>query len=291
MRNPLLELSNEPGYEGLRDLALTLEKIANKIDRFGGRVVLPNLYLSTQDGYDMETILVALEETLIELRLFHFNHSMRHYCLSLDYSEESTLESISSFPAFKTLFDAMEEELSRFGAPYEGILAVDITDWVVKSATTEAKFLDFLRYMADVDERTLAIYIERSGSEEKAEIARKSLVAKTRLENVVVKLKSPQIALKILENELSSFGFSMLEESKEKIVETLDIVLKVKGQEGPWTIRQLAEDIVYHAYREGEDLHTELSLDDLKTFLPGGSWITDFTAKKRYFMGLIGEVD
>ena len=291
MRNPLLELSNEPGYEGLRELAMTLEKIADKINRFGGKVILPNLYLSTMDGYDMETILVALEETLIELRLFHFNHSMRHYCLSLDYAEENGTGLHSNFPAFKTLFDAMEEELSRFGAPYEGILAVDITDWVVKSATTEPKFLDFLRYMADVDERTLAIYIERSGSEEKAEIARRSLVAKTRLENVEVKLKSPQIALQILENELNSFGFCIREEAKEKMLETLDVVLKVKGQEGPWTIRQLAEDIVYRAYREGDDLHAELSLDDLAAFLPGGSWIADFAAKKRYFMGLIGEVE
>ena len=201
MRNPLMELSNKPGYEGLRDLAMNLEKIAGKIERFGGRVILPNLYLSTMDGYDMEAILVALEETLIELRLFHFNNSMRHYCLSLDYAEEESYGT-PSFPAFKTLFDAMEEELSRFGEPFEGILAVDITDWVSKSATTEPKFLDFLRYMADVDERTLAIYIERSGSEDKAEIARRSLVAKTRLENLEVKLKSPQIALQILENEI-----------------------------------------------------------------------------------------
>lgn len=290
MRNPLLELSNHPGYEGLRDLALTLEHIAGKIERFGGNVVLPNLYLSTMDGYDLEVILEALEDTLISFRLFHFNHSMKHYCVSLDYSGEEQYQPVS-FPAFKNLYDAMEEELSRFGEPYEGILAVDITDWVSKSATAETKFLDFLRYMAEVDERTLAVYVERSGLPQKAEIARKGLVSKTRLETVEVKLKSPQIALQILENELSNFGFTLQEGVKEKMYETLDAMLKVRGHEGPWTVRQLAEDIVYRAYKEGDDLHLELSEEDLGPFLPGGSWIGDFTAKKRYYMGLIGEED
>lgn len=285
MENKLLELSKRPGFEGLQDLANTLAKIGEKKRRFGGKVVLPNLYLSTMEGYDIEILLEALEETLLQEKLFFFPGSVRHYCLSLDYARPETPD----FPAFKSLFSALEDELSRFGSPFQGILVVDITDWVAKNACTETKFLDFLRYMAEVDERTLAIYLERTGNETKVETARRSLITKTRLEGLELKLKSPQIALKILKNELADLGFKLAEGLDEKMVETLEKVLATEGQEGPWTVRQLAEDIVYAAFKTGDSLERVLTEDILAPFLVGGSWLSDFTTKKRFYMGLIGD--
>ncbi|MCR5078728.1 MAG: hypothetical protein K6B65_02250 [Bacilli bacterium] len=283
--NPLLELASKPGYEGLKDWALTLEKIGKKKQKFGGSLVLPNYFLSSMDGYDMDLVLEALEGTLINYGLFSFTSSVNHYCLSLDYSYPTD----QRFSAFNDLFSAVEDELGRFGTPFQGILMIDITDWVEKGACTERKFLDFLRYMSDLDERTLAIYLDRSGSEGKSNKAKSTIITKTRIEYLELKLKSPQIALQILKNELKDLGFTLKKETREPMLSALEEVLKVEGQEGPWTMRQLAQDIAYAAFKEGEGLPKEIDEILLKPFLHGGSWLSEFAAKKSFYMGLIGD--
>ena len=283
--NPLLELSTKPGYEELREWALTLEKIGQKKAKFGGNLVLPNYYLSTMDGYDLELVLTCLEKTLEKHSLFTFASSLNHYCLSLDYSYPNE----SNFPAFQNLYRAVEDELGRFGVPFVGILMIDITDWVEKGACSEAKFLDFLRYMSDLDERTLAIYVDRSVSGKKSEKAQSTIITKTRIERLELKLKNAQIALEILKNELNELGFTLAKEVEPKLLETMDQILRVDGQEGPWTIRQLAQDIVYNAFKTGDDLNVIVDESVLLPFLPGGTWLREFAAKKNYYMGLVGE--
>ena len=283
--NKLLALAKEPGFESLQDLATTLERIGEKKLASGGSLVLPNLFLSTNEGYDFETILLSLEELLDHYGLMKFSGPVRHYELSLDYS----MPNAPDFPAFTALYDAVEKYLARFNHAYSGILVIDITDWVVRSATSEKKFLDFLHYMSEVDERTLAIYVDMSGSPSKADLAYRLLITKTRLEKLRLVLEDPKVALNVLEKELSSFGFSLDKEAKQAIIPTLKAILNTKGHEGPWTMHQLAEDIVYNAYKNEGELKTTVTKEALKPFHEGGKWLLDFVDKKRYYMGLVGE--
>ena len=94
--NKLLALAKEPGFESLQDLATTLERIGEKKLASGGSLVLPNLFLSTNEGYDFETILLSLEELLDHYGLMKFSGPVRHYELSLDYS----MPNAPDFPAF-----------------------------------------------------------------------------------------------------------------------------------------------------------------------------------------------
>ena len=283
--NRLLALSQKPGFEGLKGLAEDIERIGKKKLAYGGRLILPNLFLSANVGYDLEMVLSALECELEKYRLMDFSSQTKHYEFSLDYSDPRE----ASFPAFSDLFEAVETELSRFNHAYEGILVIDITEWVVRSATAEKKFLDFLHYMSEVDERTLAIYVETSGLKSHADLAYRSLITKTRLERIELKLNSPEVAYDLLCEELEDFGFAFKVEARKPMLKTLKVILDTKGNEGPWTIHILAEDIVYNAFKTGEDLQKEVGLDLLKPFLEGGEWLTDFADKKRYYLGLVGE--
>ncbi|MBQ2070378.1 MAG: hypothetical protein II467_05560, partial [Bacilli bacterium] len=137
--------------------------------------------------------------------------------------------------------------------------------------------------------RTLAIYVDRSVSSKKSEKAQSTIITKTRIERLELKLKNAQIALEILKNELNELGFALAKEVEPKLLETMDQILRVDGQEGPWTIRQLAQDIVYNAFKTGDELNVIVDESILLPFLPGGTWLREFAAKKNYYMGLVGE--
>ena len=283
--NPLLALAEKPGFEGLKELAETLQRIGERKRDHGGKLVLPNFFLKCNEGYNLEEILLRLEEVLEEYDLMNFSGPVKHYQISLDYS----LPNAPDFPAFSVLFDSVENELSRFNHPYEGILVVDISDWVAHSAISEKKFLDFLLYMAEVDERTLAIYVDMSGLDSQSDLAYRSLITKTRLERIELKIVSEEVALSLLKDELAEFGFVLSEDAEEVIKPTLKTILSTKGNEGPLTLHQLAEDIVYHAYKDAETFSRQIGVPILKPFLNGGEWLNEFADKKRFYLGLVGE--
>ena len=281
--NALAVLAKEPGFAVLSAFAQECDRIEEKLEKVGSRPILPNFYCAIDNGFDFEPFLGALARTLDTKNLMDFTGPVPYYVFDLAYSEPHD----PRFFSFAELYDVIATKLSRFSHPYGGVLAIDITDWVVRGATNEKKFLDFLSYMADIDEKTMAVFLDCSGEAAKSQNAFQTILSKTRLERLEFHITEKEGIL-ILEDMLAKSNFKLEKKAREELEKTLKAALATKGSEGFKTIRQLAEDIIYYAFTKEGELDTELSLSDIAPFAENGEWIANYAAKKSFLVGLLG---
>ncbi len=279
------EFIAQPGYESIAKLVASWKRVAARQKGKPRRVPLPNYYLCADEGFDFEALFGQLAGFLSEQNLMEFDGDRVVYSFFLKYSSPND----PRFESFAMLFDAIEHELTKFGHPYGGILVIDITEWVEKEATGETKFLDFLSYMSTIDERTLAIFLDRTGQGSNSDEAFAKIDLLTRVERLTMTYKDPNVGLAYLESELESYGFKINPKLRGKLRQTVDIVLHTPGAEGQESLHQLAEDIVYETYKGKSEPTGVLGLAACRRFLPDGEWTASFAKKKAKRLGLIGE--
>ena len=283
----LNEILDKPGYEEIAALIQEWTRVGQRQKGKDVTVPLPNYYLSAQDGFDFETLFLKLAQFLESNGLMEFDGNRKVYSFYLKYSHPDN----PSFDSFRMLYEAVEHELTKFGHPFGGILVIDITEWVMKKATNEAKFLDFLSYMATIDERTLAVFLDRSDSGKESDEAYAKIDLVTRLERLHMSYKDALAGVRQLERELSAYGFTLEKRFRARLRKSIEIVLNTPGSEGEESIHQMAQDMVYAAYKGKKEPTGVLSSSNSKAFLPDGEWIAVFQSKKRHRLGLIGEED
>jgi hypothetical protein len=281
---PFEKYALEPGREDLAKLLGDWEKIAQACAG-GLNVILPNYYLSITPGFDLEEALISMSEYLERRHLMEFAGPAMYYQFFLNYSRPED----NDFPAFRDLFNTVNDELSEYSKPFGGILAVDITEWVEKDACASKKFREFMAYMADLDRQTVAIFVDSSGKLPLTLKAQKLLGTKTRLECLKVALNDPKGALVYLEEDLGELGLHLSPEAEAWLLPTLGAVLKTPGSEGRATLEQLAEDIAYSIARTGKAPKGDVKQSDIASFGPEGNWIKTFKESKSRDNGLFGE--
>lgn len=282
----LLELSKRPGYEEIASLAEQWSRVASRQKERENKVPLPNYYLIADDGFDFDELFNAMAEFLEKNELMEFNGESKVYRFFLKYSQPDD----PRFESFRMLYEAVEHELTKFGHPYGGILLVDITEWVENKATKQRKFIDFLSYMDAIDERTLILFLDRSGADEASAKAYQELDVSTRLERLTMTYRDPDAGLAELEKQLAPYGFDIEEGFRKEIRKTIELMLNAQGSAGVDSIRQMAEDMVYNALKGEKDFGRTLTKETSAEFLPDGEWTKVFQRKlgsRR--LGLVGE--
>ncbi|MCR5348495.1 MAG: hypothetical protein K6E59_02660 [Bacilli bacterium] len=278
-----------PGYEEIAAIGQEWQRVASRQKGKENKVPLPNYYLIADDGFDFEELFEAMAGYLEAQELMAFESETRVYSFFLKYSSPNE----PNFTSFQMLYDAVEHELNRFSHPYDGILVVDITEWVEKpGAVSEKKFIDFLSYMDTIDDRTMAIFLDRSGNDEPSRKAFDSLDLAMRIQLLHMSYKDVDAGLKELEDNLAFYGFSLEEGFRKKMRETVEMVLHTPGSEGIESIRQLALDMGYCALKAEKEVGLVLNEENSASFLPGGEWTRIFQNKKKTRrLGLVGEED
>ncbi len=281
----VLEKFNKPGYE---ELAKMINEwiLVSKRKGEGFQVVLPNYYFETQNGFPLDSIVENIGDVLEEIDLQNFVGSQRYFLYNLAYSKKED----PKFESLNTLYDIVAHELSAYGRPFEGVLGIDITEWVTLEETGSMKFRAFLEFMAALDDITVAVFIDRANNSNLTRKAFNNIAAYARLEKVRIVLDNAEGAERILKEKLSSLGFQVDDKANKLLIEHLGDILSIPGNESYETLRLIAQELVYIKCKEEENFSTTLTADDIDKYFRGQDWIEAFKIKKKtYRLGLLGE--
>ncbi|MDY6392758.1 MAG: hypothetical protein SPL80_07975 [Bacilli bacterium] len=279
----LEEMITRPGFEEIAQLVEEWRRVAERQKDRDVKVPLPNYYLTADEGFDFEGLFLTLAGELERSELLEFDGLRKVYSFYLKYSPAET----STFESFRLLYGAVEHELSKFGHPFGGILVVDITEWVEGDHIGEPKFLDFLSYMDTIDDRTLAVFLDRTGQGGASDEAFRRIDIGMRIQRINMVYKDADRALEQLENHLREYGFSLDDAFRPKLRETVAMVLKTPGADGEESIRQMALDMAYYALKDQAELSYVLNEQNSAAFLPDGRWTKAFGQKPRRRLGLV----
>ena len=278
-------LAKEPGYEALALLISSWDKVAEKIANGARLITLPNCYFSIEDGYEVKPIIDSLTDFLQKKNLLFFEGPVPSYIFYFDYS----LPDDPDFVSLRNLSLVINNDLCKFGHAFSGVIAVDISPWVERNATSERKFRQFVSYMSGLDDCTLAVYIDQERNETKTKMAYKALLKETRLNYYRIQVKTPLMALKIFNRKIEELGFTLSEEAKNALLKIMETIIALPYSEGPLTITQMAEDVVYDLYKADKPLMNTIDIDSIQAYLPNGSWLKEFAINKGRSIGLIGD--
>lgn len=261
--------------------------LAHNKDQEGAGILLPNLFVNVDPGTELTPFCRYLADFLKERRLMPFEGKCPFYLFSLYYSGSGENER-NQFPAFEALYDIVRHKINRFARPYQGLIVVDITSWVNLGATSEEKFGDFLAFMSTLDEDTLALFVSSVNNAKLNEEAYRSLVKRSRLKSIDLRLKDPELGLSFLRGELAKQGLQLSEEASHYLEASVQALLAARSGPLRQCLSQLALDISYAKYlNPGVDKHT-LSLDDVRFFGADGDWVKAYTANHKNSYGLLG---
>ena len=135
------------GIESLEELLEGWDHIRSNRKMLRGPLILPNYFMEVDGESSIAETLARLVDNLSkDSVLMSFQGRVKSFAYYLPY----TAPGESDFPGLRT-FDAIyKKNLCRFGMPFEGVIAIDITEWILAKATKSEKFLAFLAYIATI---------------------------------------------------------------------------------------------------------------------------------------------
>lgn len=261
---------------------------ANK-KAYGGKPILPNLFVAAPQGILFAPFAAELAVFLQEKKVMPFYGKTLSYSYQLAYPPKGAEESTNPFPALRSFYGLVKKELVFYDKPYQGLLCIDISDWVSRSACKEDAFQAFLSFMASLDDDTLAIFVSHETSEKKNQEAHKMIASRLRCKRINLKVLSPDWGLDVLEKSLADEGLSLSGEAKDYLKESIRLILSSPGNEGATSIGQLGLDIAYSKYTSRNGASSVVELNDVVDYGPNSAWITNFKALRRQAYGLMGE--
>jgi hypothetical protein len=285
-----LELDKLATSYGLKDLTSLLEewdKIALRIHADSGQIILPNLFVCADPSLDFGDLADKFANYLVSRKLMVFNGKRTSYAYSLSYSTPDQDGENLSFPSFQGLYEIVEDQLSRYGEPYQGVLLIDISEWVERQACGEEKFLAFLSYMSDIDDATLAIFFSRSKSANKNADAYQAIYKTTRLKRLSLVPSRNEAGIELVKKELAKQGLSLAPEAEESLGKTIQSLIKLSLASTTRILKQLALDIAYEAFLTSSEKGRTLTLADIARFTPTGEWLKEYASGKKAAYGLV----
>jgi hypothetical protein len=281
--------AKELGLKELQSLLKDWEALAENKKVYGGKPILPNLYVVAPQGILFTPFAEQLALYLNERKIMPFYGKTLSYSYQLTYPPKGAEETNNPFPALRYLYQVIRKELVYYDKAYQGLLCIDITDWVSRSASKEDPFQAFLSYMGTLDDDTLAIFVSHESAEKKNQEAFKTIASRLRIKRVNVSVSSPDWGLGVLNEALDQEGLKLSKEAADYLKESIRLILLSPGNEGANSIEQLALDIAYSKYISPSGASPIIEMADVLAYGPNSAWIANFKAIRRSAYGLMGE--
>lgn len=276
---------NVLGIESLEELLEGWDHIRSNRKMLRGPLILPNYFMEVDGESSIAETLARLVDNLSkDSVLMTFQGRVKSFAYYLPY----TAPGESDFPGLRT-FDAIyKKNLCRFGMPFEGVIAIDITEWILAKATKSEKFLAFLAYIATIDEKSLIIFVSTARQALYNNEAYATIAARTRVRYVSIGESDEERARTLFLQCLEEGGFSLAPEAEATLRSVISFVLSVGDNRGYRAIRELASEMIYDQLSSCSP-HDVLLKEDVEKYLAESDW------GKRYGrlragakMGLVG---
>lgn len=265
----LKQIRNLNGMEEFKQLIEEWYNVAKNVDKLSSKtgIILPNCLFSTQPGSGLTKILRLMTEFIEEEKLLPFIGDIKCFEFVLDRPNN-----LDHFAAFSRLVETFRMA-AGFRSVYKGIACIDIAEWL--HHLEDYRFLSFLQYVADCNDKILFIFIVPPLEIKKSNEIKAVLSSYLRLRYLKIPFPDTDEFYLYIQEGLEKQGFFLEEDAKIVLNETLVILRKAHTFNGYRTLGNLVRDIIYEKSSNGvlEDQNNMITVQDLQLFLPDSQWI------------------
>lgn len=267
------EVMKLSALEGMEDIRVVLDEwkfIANnfKNNPHEGNMFLPDYLMVASPGSGVSTLLNMMSEYLYELGLVQFSLPTKFFEFLLEYEPQDR-----NFNAFKRYYNLVEYQISQFGRAFEGVICIDITEWVEAKACLDKRFIRFMEYLTQKDDKQVVIFLCNCCDELLVKEAESVIISFMRLRRINLKTNKVTDLMMRLNEYLEKMGLVLSDEAYQDLVKTLNIAINEKAFDGLKSIQQLAKDIIYEKYRLSQVNDNIINSKDIIRFQTDGEWL------------------
>jgi hypothetical protein len=263
---------------GMKDMKLFAQELINvkkhlTSQAYDFSMPIPNLFFEVKSSFEALPIIDSLQKYLEnDLQIMRFSPENKVFAFCLDYSPE---DDVKGFPAFKEFYKVITKDLMKFGHPYYGILAIDISQWIDHASLEEPlekKFGAFLDFMSNLDDETLAVFISQSTNEDKNDFFFREINKTGRTRRMKLAFYDVANSLTYISKYVQKAGLEMTPESQELLKPLLKSIISTNKIDCYLILQNLARDIVFDKLSCSDFASPQITKEDLKRFASGGEW-------------------
>ena len=230
------------------------------------RLLLPNYLWAVQRGGGVTKMLSMFAEYLHAARLMEFRGLFKFFEYELHYVPPDFF--FTELGRFHSKLDG----LARHSRYFKGVACIHIDDWLKN--TDDPHFIKFLHYLSDNSNRLISVFCAHTTSEPVISALEAALGAHMRIETLMLRFPEPPELVNWVENRsLLPLGFSLEEDARSLLVESVAEIATGKQFHGFKTIVHLAEDILYRAIAHEKLAPRPLTADLLRDFAKGSPYV------------------
>ncbi|MFX4263556.1 hypothetical protein ACOBQJ_15325 [Pelotomaculum propionicicum] len=273
--SPALDrIRNLKGMEELKQLIDEWQVVSQNLNRLPGstRVKLPNCLLATQSGSGITKVLGLVAQFLEEAGLFEFVGDIKYFEFVLDRPADA-----DSFPSFTRLMEYIQAA-AGFRGTYRGLACIDISEWAENPH--DVRFIRFLEYVSDINDRILFIFNIPLLDEKRIEEIDAVLLSYLRIRRLKLTFPESEALFRHVDEVLREKGFSLAEEAGALLKKTIASAREMPGFDGYNTLNQMVDEIIYDKCCSSILYDNIIAVKDLGHFSPGGYWLSQLNKYK-----------
>jgi len=261
--------------EELKETVKTLEIFRkNKEQSTVKDVALPSYLWVFQRGGGISTCVDAFAEYLYEAKIMDFKGKYKYFEFIPNYIP-ADLHSTDITDLHDIVTDNAGHHLF-----YKGIACIIINNWIGK--TQEEHFLKLLDYLENKSDKILSIFCVNTKDEKQIEKIESSLSSYLRFETKRLRFPNTPELIEFIENHyLKKNEFTLANEAKTLLTETIDDIVLGENFNGFVTIKQLGNDILFKVLSS-----PIYDSPNQAGFLISAEMLSDFHKKSAYIKSL-----
>lgn len=228
--------------QGAEELKATVQRLQNfrqNKDRYSvAEVTLPNYLWTVRRGGGVTTGVSAFAEYLHAAKIIEFTGIVKYFEFIPAYMPPDTY-----FSELTRLNNTISEIAGHYRY-FRGIACIILDEWI--NHTNETNFLNIFDYIANHNDKILAIFCVHSNNKRVVDSIESPLSSYMRFENVNFRFPDAGELMEFMETKyFKSCNFYLAEDAKSLLAQSIENIIDGKNFNGFVTIKQMANDILY----------------------------------------------
>jgi len=250
----------------------------------GAPLVLPDMLWISKSGYGTTNLLWLLSEYMYEEHIMEFYGDVKFLEFDVEYCRGDC--GFSSFEKFK---DAVQTA-AGFRNEFKGIVCVNINSWV--DHINERYFIKLLEYLSENSDVWHIIFVVDSTNKDKLTELEAVLSVYFRIEKAVFILPETEALYSYMEERIKKYGFTINDEVKKILIDTIDELRKSKYFDGYKTLNMICSDLVYREFSSDKFSSYEITKETAEYYSKKGEFISktksNFEKRNKIGFGTVG---
>jgi hypothetical protein len=238
--NAIMQLQGAENYKEEIQRLLHFQQNKNKDSLFGVKLV-PNYTFITKRGGGTTTAVKIFADFLHTNKLFEFKGNSKYFEHKLSYISPAS----GTTQAFLSELIRLDHTISKnagFNRYYKGVACINIDGWIHR--THEENFQLFLNYISNKNDKMLTILHVNVNDERESSQVESSLLSHLGFEPITFRFPNPdELVDGILTTRLQQRGYTLKEDAKELLTESIAKMINGKNFYGFRSIEQLSDKI------------------------------------------------